>query len=191
MIIKRLAIFASGTGSNALNIIQSFSSLSSIEVAFVLSNNPSAKIVNAAKEIGVNVELVSNEEVSTGKAIVDLCKREQIDYIVLAGFLRKIPSELIALYPNKIINIHPSLLPKYGGKGMYGANVHAAVLENKEKESGITIHFVNEEFDKGEIIAQFRCPISEVETLASLQEKIHALEQANFPTVIKNTIEHD
>ena len=191
MIIKRLAIFASGTGSNALNIIQSFNSLDTLEVAFVLSNNPAAKVVNAAEEMGINVEIVSNEEVENGKSLVDLCLREKIDYIILAGFLRKIPSELIRHYPNKIINIHPSLLPKYGGKGMYGLNVHKAVLESGDHETGITIHFVNEEFDRGEIIAQFKCAIDENESLDSLLEKIHSLEHANFPTVIKNTIEND
>lgn len=191
MIIKRLAIFASGTGSNALNIIQSFKNLSTVEVAFILSNKSDAKIVSSARELGVNVEIVTNEEVETGVKIVELCKKQKIDYIVLAGFLRKIPSELIALYPNKIINIHPSLLPKYGGKGMFGVNVHNAVLQNKELETGITIHFVNEDFDKGEIIAQFKCAISEQETVESLQAKIHALEHANFPTIIKNTIEND
>lgn len=188
MISKRLAIFASGTGSNALNIIQFFKNSNAVEVAFVLSNKEDAKIVESAKKEGVMVVVVSNNDVENATKIVELCQSNKIDYIILAGFLRKIPTELIAQFPNNIINIHPSLLPKYGGKGMYGANVHKAVLENKEQESGITIHFVNSEFDKGEIIAQFSCKLDADETLESLQEKIHQLEHANFPTVIKNTI---
>ncbi|MBC9811271.1 phosphoribosylglycinamide formyltransferase [Crocinitomicaceae bacterium CZZ-1] len=184
----RLAIFASGTGSNALNIIQYFKTSDVVEIGFVLSNKQDAKIVNAAREQGVEVVVVSNQEVEAAGKLVDLCRENAIDYIILAGFLRKIPEQLIGLYPDRIINIHPSLLPKYGGKGMYGANVHKAVLENKEKVSGITIHFVNTEFDKGEIIAQFQCVVDEGETLESLQHKIHLLEHANFPNVIKNTI---
>ncbi len=188
MISKRLAIFASGTGSNTLNIIQFFKNSDAVEVSFVLSNKQDAKIVESAKKEGVEVVVVSNQDVEDGKNIVDLCISKNIDYIILAGFLRKIPTELIEQFPDRIINIHPSLLPKYGGKGMYGANVHKTVLENREVESGITIHFVNSEFDKGEIIAQFSCELTSDETLESLQEKIHQLEHANFPTVIKNTI---
>ncbi len=184
----RLAIFASGTGSNALNIIRYFKTSDAVEIGFVLSNKQDAKIVPAAREEGVEVVVVSNQEVEKAGKLVDLCQEKNIDYIILAGFLRKIPEQLIGLYPDRIINIHPSLLPKYGGKGMYGAHVHKAVLENKETESGITIHFVNPEFDKGEIIAQFQCRVDEGETLESLQHKIHVLEHANFPTVIKNTI---
>lgn len=185
---KRLAIFASGTGSNALNIIRFFKDSEEVKIDFVLSNKQDAKIVSSAKEEGVDVVVVSNQEVEDAEKMITLCTSNKIDYIILAGFLRKVPEQLIALYPDRIINIHPALLPKYGGRGMYGANVHKAVLENKEKESGITIHFVNSEFDKGEIIAQFRCEVSPDETLESLQQKIHQLEHANFPAVIKNTI---
>lgn len=184
----RLAIFASGTGSNALNIIRFFKQSESVEISFVLSNRKDAAIVSSAQQEGVNVVVVSNSDVETADVITNLCSEHKIDYIILAGFLRKIPEQLIELYPNRIINIHPALLPKYGGKGMYGANVHKAVLENKEKESGITIHYVNSEFDKGEIIAQYKCTVDEDETLESLQQKIHQLEHANFPTVIKNVI---
>lgn len=186
--MKRLAIFASGTGSNAMNIIQFFKNSDAVEIAFVLSNKQDAPIVVNAEKEGVEAVVVSNQEVETANTVVDLCLSKSVDYIILAGFLRKIPEKLIELYPNRIINIHPSLLPKYGGKGMYGANVHKAVLENKETESGITIHFVNSEFDKGEIIAQFTCKMDENETLESLQKKIHQLEHTNFPAVIKNTI---
>lgn len=183
-----LAIFASGAGSNALNIIRFFKNSEAVKINFVLCNKPDAKIVTAAKEEGVNVVVVSNQDVEEGIKIVDLCELNNVDYIILAGFLRKIPEQLIGLYPNRIINIHPSLLPKYGGKGMYGANVHKAVLENKEKESGITIHYVNSEFDEGEIIAQFKCTVDDSETLESLQQKIHQLEHANFPIIIEKTV---
>lgn len=183
-----LAIFASGAGSNALNIIRFFKGSETVKINFVLSNKRDAKIVDAAKAEGVNVVVVSNQDVEEAHKIIDLCTSNKIDYIILAGFLRKIPEQLIALYPNRIINIHPALLPKYGGKGMYGVNVHKAVLENKEKESGITIHYVNAEFDKGEIIAQFECKIDEDETLESLQQKIHRLEHANFPDTIEKVV---
>lgn len=183
-----LAIFASGAGSNALNIIRFFKDSETVKINFVLSNKQDATIVTSAKEEGVNVVVVSNQDVEEGGKIVGLCESNKIDYIILAGFLRKIPEQLIVLYPNRIINIHPSLLPKYGGKGMYGANVHKAVLENKEKESGITIHYVNSEFDKGEIIAQFKCTIDDNETLESLQQKIHQLEHSNFPLIIEKAM---
>lgn len=184
---QRLAIFASGTGSNALNIIRFFKQSKLVEVGFVLSNKNDAPIVKSALQEGVEVEVVSNQDVESAQRIMELCASKSIDYIVLAGFLRKIPKELIEQYPNKIVNIHPSLLPKYGGKGMYGERVHKAVLENREKESGITIHFVNEEFDQGKIIAQFACAIDNSETLETLQQKIHKLEHENYPSVI-NTI---
>jgi phosphoribosylglycinamide formyltransferase-1 len=183
-----LAIFASGTGSNALNIIRFFKNSETVNINFVLSNKQDAKIVTSAKEEGVEVVVVSNEDVEEAIKLVDLCVSKKIDYIILAGFLRKIPQRLIEAYPNRIINIHPSLLPNYGGKGMYGANVHKAVLENNEKESGITIHYVNSEFDKGEIIAQFKCSIDKNETLESLQHKIHSLERANFPSTIEKAL---
>lgn len=183
-----LAIFASGTGSNALNIIRFFKDSETVKVHFVLSNKHDAGIVDSAKAEGINVVVVSNQDVEEAVKIIDLCSSNKIDYIILAGFLRKIPEQLIELYPNRIINIHPSLLPEYGGKGMYGTNVHKAVLENKEKESGITIHYVNSEFDKGEIIAQFKCAVDENETLESLQQKIHQLEHANFPGIIEKAI---
>lgn len=188
MKMKKLAIFASGTGTNAVNIIKHFENSDQIKTAFILSNRDSAPIVEKARNLGVAIEIVNNNDVANGDKLIELCQKYEIDYIILAGFLRKIPTKLIDKYPQQIINIHPSLLPKYGGSGMYGAYVHKAVLANKEKESGITIHFVNADFDKGEIIDQFRCAISEDETLESLQVKIHNLEQVNFPKVIEKII---
>lgn len=188
MIKHRVAIFASGTGSNAVNLINTFKGNDQIEVAFVLSNNSAARVLDSAKELGVKTYCYSNEEVADGAFLTNLCLEEKIDWIVLAGYLRLIPSELIAEYSNKLINLHPSLLPKYGGKGMYGSNVHKAVLENNEKESGITIHYVNQEFDKGRIIAQFHCAIAPEDQQSDLESKIRHLEQAYLPIVIQNTI---
>lgn len=189
MNLSKLAIFASGTGSNAMNIIDFFKHSSTVEVAFVLCNKSDAKIIQSASQIGIPVIVVSNELIERGDKIIKLCEEHAIDYIILAGFLRKIPMNLIQRYPNCIINIHPSLLPKYGGKGMYGANVHRAVLKNNEVESGITIHFVNSNFDEGEIISQFKCQIDEHESLETLQHKIHQLEHRFFPEIISKTIE--
>lgn len=185
---KRIAIFASGTGSNALNIINFFKGHPSIEIAFVMSNRANAPIVTSAHELGIKTMHFTNQEVADGNFLCTLCKDEAIDWIVLAGYLRLIPVELIKIYRDKMINLHPSLLPKYGGKGMHGQNVHLAVLENKEVESGITIHFVNEEFDKGRIIAQFHCGIDPSDKIEDLEMKIRYLEHSYLPTVIQNTI---
>ena len=185
---KRIAIFASGTGSNAINLIRFFEGHSSIEIAFVLSNKADAPIMTSAKELGIETMHYSNQQVADGDFLNNLCKNEGIDWIVLAGYLRLIPAELIQAYNDKMINLHPSLLPNYGGKGMHGRNVHTAVLENKEEESGITIHFVNEEFDKGRIIAQFHCEIEPTDGVEDLEKKIRYLEHSYLPIVVQNTI---
>ena len=184
----RIAIFASGTGSNAVNLIQYFKTHSDIEVGFVLSNKADAPILKSAKDLGVEVFYHSNSEVANGSFLVELCKKQNIDWVILAGYLRLIPVELIRAYTYRIINLHPSLLPKHGGKGMHGAHVHEAVITNKEVESGITIHFVNEEFDKGLKIAQFTCAIHHEDTPSTLAQKIHQLEQSYLPVVIEKTI---
>ena len=184
----RIGIFASGTGSNAINLINYFKNHTSIEIGFVLSNKSDAPVLNSAKALGIEVIYHPNEEVAKGDFLVEICQTYKIDWIVLAGYLRLIPLQLIHNYENKIVNLHPSLLPKYGGKGMHGAHVHKAVIEAKETESGITVHFVNEEFDKGRIIAQFRCSISNKDTVESLAQKIHVLEQSYLPVVIEKTI---
>ncbi|MCO4814463.1 MAG: phosphoribosylglycinamide formyltransferase [Flavobacteriales bacterium] len=188
---KRLAIFASGTGSNAINLIEYFTGHESIEIGFVLSNKKDAPVLESANELGAKTLYFSNHEVSQGELLIELCEKHQIDYIVLAGYLRLIPGDFIEVFSEGIINLHPSLLPNYGGKGMYGRNVHNAVLENKEKESGITIHFVNQKFDEGRIIAQFRCPISSTDKLQNLEEKIKILEQSYLPVVVEKTIMGD
>jgi phosphoribosylglycinamide formyltransferase-1 len=188
MIQQKIAIFASGAGSNALNIIDYFKGNEQIEIAFILSNNEKAGIINFAREGGTKVIVCSNSDVESENFLKDLCLENGIDYIILAGFLRKIPQDLIIQFPEKIINIHPSLLPKFGGSGMYGKNVHIAVIEKKESTTGISIHFVNAEYDKGRIIAQFSCELSQNETLESVQAKIHGLEMENFPRVIEGVL---
>ncbi len=181
---QKIALLASGTGSNALNIISFFKENKNVNVEFVLSNKISAPIVESAQKLGINVLTCSNSEVESASFLLDICKEKQIDYIILAGFLRKIPAKLIEYYPEKIINIHPALLPNYGGEGMYGKFVHLEVMKNREIETGITVHFVDSEYDKGKIIAQFKCDLTENESLESIQAKIHELEMANFPRVI-------
>jgi len=184
----RIALFASGNGSNALNIIKYFEGSSAVDVAFVLANSSKAGVVNAAQQLGVKTIVCTNDEAENEDYFVSICKENQIDFIILAGFLRKIPASLIQAFPERIINIHPSLLPKYGGKGMYGRFVHEAVALNKEKESGITIHFVNEEFDKGRVIAQFSVHLGEEDTPTSIQSKVQQLEHQHFAPVIEKTI---
>lgn len=184
----RLGIFASGAGSNALNIIQFFQGNDEVEVAFVLSNRADAPVIAKVNKQGLKTIVVSNEDVANGLKLTHLCQNEGIDFIILAGFLRKIPKELIAAYPTQIINVHPSLLPKFGGKGMFGKYVHQAVLEASEKESGITIHLVNEEFDKGKILAQYRCAVQTTDIIETLEQKIHELERKYFPQTIKDYI---
>jgi len=184
----RIAVFASGTGSNAINLIRYFNNHPSIEIGFVLSNKSDAPVLNSAKELGIEVLYLSNQEVANGDFLVQICQSNHIDWIMLAGYLRLIPGELIQHFENRIINLHPSLLPNYGGKGMHGGHVHEAVIANKEIESGITVHFVNEEFDKGRIIAQFRCEINSNDTSSTLAQKIHVLEQSYLPVVVEKTI---
>ncbi len=184
----RIGIFASGTGSNAINLIRHFNNHPHIEVGFVLSNKSDAPVLNSAKDLGIKVLFFSNHEVANGNFLIQTCKNHVIDWVILAGYLRLIPSELIQQFEGRIINLHPSLLPKYGGKGMHGGHVHEAVIANKEIESGITVHFVNEEFDKGRIIAQFKCSINSTDTASTLAKKIHVLEQSYLPVVVEKTI---
>jgi phosphoribosylglycinamide formyltransferase-1 len=184
----KLALFASGSGSNALNIIDYFSNHSSVEIEFVLSNKKEAPIVEKAQNKGVKVLVFSNEEVENGAFLTKVCKENEIDFIVLAGYLRKIPAELLQNYSEKMINVHPALLPKFGGKGMYGNYIHKAVIDAKETETGITIHFVNEHFDEGRKIAQFHCVLNELDTVETVQAKVQKLEHDYFPIVIEKTI---
>lgn len=184
----KIAIFASGTGSNAKNIVNHFKDNSLISIEFILSNKKEAPIVDWCKENNMSCYTFSNEEVNDGIFLADFCLNKGVQYIILAGYLRKIPSEFIHAFENKIINIHPSLLPKFGGKGMYGNYVHEAVVNAKEKNTGITIHFVNENFDEGKHIAQFSCELSDNENISSVSSKIHQLEMSYFPQTIEQVI---
>lgn len=179
-----IAIFASGSGTNAENIIKYFINNPTINIKRVFSNNINAGVLTKAQVLNVPVKTFSRDEFMSGE-VVSLLKEENISYIVLAGFLWLVPKNFISSYPNRIINIHPALLPQYGGKGMYGMNVHAAVISNKEKESGITIHFVNEEYDKGDIIFQAKCIVEDTDTPESLAQKIHELEYEFFPKIVE------
>ena len=186
--MQRIAIFASGTGSNAAKIIEFFSNQNNIEVAVIVCNKPDAGVLKIAAKNHISTILIEKEQFFRGDAYVTELTSLNIDFIILAGFLWKIPEQLIAAYPNKIINIHPALLPKYGGKGMYGNKVHEAVIANKEKESGITIHFVNENFDEGEHIFQAKCSIDESDDATTLAAKIHLLEHEHFSKVIERLL---
>lgn len=185
---KRIAIFASGKGSNALNIIDHFNDHPTIEVVAIITNRSDAPVVQNANDKGVEVICLSNETVADASVLIAMCSEHTVDYIILAGYLRKIPEGFITAYRNRIINIHPALLPKYGGKGMYGDFVHESVLKNRETETGITIHFVNEHFDEGRIIAQFYCPVFEIDTIANVRERVQRLEKHYFPFVIEKTL---
>lgn len=180
-----LAIFASGSGTNAENIITHFKNHPSIKVAIILSNKPDAYVIQRAKNHAIPHYIFNKEQLNNTDLIYRVLDDHEIDFIILAGFLLKIPKKMIDRYPGRIINIHPALLPKYGGKGMYGMNVHKAVIEAAEKESGITIHLVDEKYDNGEILFQARCPITPDDTPETLADKIHQLEQDNFPRVIE------
>ncbi len=185
----KLALFASGTGSNVIRFIEYFKNHSTIEISFVLTNKKDAPVIEKVQAISkIPILIFDNTTVEDGQKLIDICTIHKIDYVILAGYLRKIPAIFAEHYHNKIINVHPSLLPKYGGKGMYGKFVHEAVLANHEKETGISIHFVNEEFDEGKIIAQFKAELIPNETLESLQEKIHLLEHEHFPRTVEKVI---
>ena len=186
--MKKIAIFASGNGSNAANIINYFKKNNKIEICLVASNKPNAKVLERAKSHNVRTLVFNKIDLENGNVLKKL-KSEKIDFIVLAGFLIKIPKHIIAIYLNKIINIHPSLLPLYGGKGMYGLHVHQKVFEDKATETGITVHFVNEMYDKGAIIFQAKCPLPTKMSPMLIQKKVHKLEKKFFPRIIENLLD--
>jgi len=186
---KRIAIFASGAGTNAANIIGYFRQKQTAEVVLIVCNNMQAGVLKIAADNLIPSLLIQKEKFFKGDAYLPELKNAGADFIVLAGFLWKVPSAIINAYRNNIINIHPALLPKYGGKGMYGDFVHAAVLSAKEKESGITIHFVDEYYDNGKPVFQVTCPVYENDTTQTLAKRIHELEYAYFPKVIEELIE--
>lgn len=184
----KIAIFGSGSGTNAENIIQYFQGNSSIEVALVISNRSDAYILERAKRHNIPVALFPKSEFCREDIVIPTLNHYKIDFVVLAGFLLQIPTWLVRLYPNRIINIHPALLPKFGGKGMYGDRVHQSVVESAEKESGITIHYVDEHYDSGAIIFQATCVVLSTDTFHDVASNVHQLEYAHFPHVIEETV---
>lgn len=186
--MKNIVLFASGEGTNAQHIIDYFKSSATIKVVLVVSNKPSANVLKRAKEEGVDTLIIERETFFDSDRTIQQLRSANIDLIVLAGFLWKIPANLIAAFPNKIINIHPALLPKFGGQGMYGMHVHRAVVEAKEKKSGISIHFVNAQYDEGQLISQHTCALSPTDTPEIVAKKIHALEKEYFPRAIEKII---
>lgn len=185
--MKKIIIFASGSGSNAENIISYFSANKEVEFPCILSNKADAYVKVRAEKLGVPFKYFTKEEWKNGD-ILHFLKEENADLIVLAGFLLKVPEEIIKAFPNKIINIHPSLLPKHGGKGMYGMHVHEAVVADKDKESGISIHYVNENLDEGAIIFQAKAEVKPTDTPEDVAHNVHALEYEYFPKVIESLL---
>lgn len=181
----RIAVFASGSGSNAENLVRYFMGHKLARVHLILTNNNNAGVIERAKRLNVPYNIFSKDFFSNGQSVIDRLKSEKIDFIVLAGFLRLIPGPITECYGNRIINIHPALLPLHGGKGFFGENVHKAVIASGSIMSGITIHHVNERFDEGEIIFQAGCHVTKTETPESLLQKIHALEYAYLPVVVE------
>lgn len=185
---KNIAIFASGSGSNAENIIRYFQKSGSAQVSLVLSNKSDAYVLERAHRLRVPCNVFPKEDWIAGDEILAVLQEARIDFIVLAGFLFRVPDLLLHAYPYKIINIHPALLPKYGGKGMYGDRVHQAVVAAGEKESGITIHYINEHYDEGDIIFQATCAVLPTDSPDDVAKKVHALEYEHFPLVIEKLL---
>jgi len=179
-----LAIFASGSGTNAENIIKYFFNDDFISVSSVFTNNPKAGVIERIKPYNIPVVIFNKDEFHS-KHILNLLCQLNIDVIILAGFLWLIPENIIVNFPNRIINIHPALLPAYGGKGMYGNHVHKKIIDNKETKTGITIHIVNKEYDKGKILFQAVCPVYSSDTIDTLANRVHLLEYTHFPSIIK------
>jgi phosphoribosylglycinamide formyltransferase-1 len=186
--MKNIAVFASGSGTNAQNIAEYFMATGDIRVSLILTNRPDAFVLERAKNLGIPYLVFSRKEFYESEIILDILHRNKIDFIVLAGFLWLIPDYLLKAYSRKIINIHPALLPKYGGKGMYGDKVHQAVIESGDQQTGITIHYVNDHYDEGEIIFQDNFNILPEDTAESIAQRVHALEYKHFPRVIEEAI---
>ena len=187
---KIIILFASGNGSNAVNICQYFEHVQNIDVTEVYTNNSKARVINKLTFFGIKTNVFNKVAFTDGELLSEI-KSKKPSLIVLAGFLWKIGSDWVNEFSNKIINIHPALLPKYGGKGMYGKHVHQAVKENHETETGITIHYVNEAYDEGEVIFQAKVTIENEDSIETIASKVHELEQANFPKVIQNLLNKD
>lgn len=186
--MKRIVIFASGSGSNAENLIKFFQDTAIGSVDLVLTNNPHARVLERCKTLKVSALSFNRIAFSQSNNVLNILKASQPDLIILAGFLWKFPDFILHEFPNKVINIHPALLPKFGGKGMYGSFVHDAVVANKETETGITIHYVNEHYDDGAIIFQAKCDVDGSDTAESVAAKIHTLEMEHFPKVVEELL---
>ncbi|AJR03042.1 phosphoribosylglycinamide formyltransferase [Siansivirga zeaxanthinifaciens] len=186
--MKRIVIFASGSGTNAENLIKFFQNSDNASVIQVLTNNPHAKVLDRCKVLGVSALSFNRVAYSKTNDVLNILKASKPDLIVLAGFLWKFPEHILNEFPNKVINVHPALLPKFGGKGMYGIHVHNAVVENKETETGITIHYVNEFYDEGAIIFQAKCEVLKTDTADDVAAKIHELEMEHFPKVVEKLL---
>jgi phosphoribosylglycinamide formyltransferase 1 len=184
----RIVVFASGSGTNVENIINHFNNTDKAVVTNVLCNNPAAKVFDRCEKLNMPCSFFEKTDFFKENTVLHFLQQEQTDFIILAGFLWKIPANLLAAFPNKIINIHPALLPKYGGKGMYGMHIHKAVKANNETETGITIHYVNENYDEGAIIFQAKTTLTSEDTPETIAEKIYVLEQEYFPKLIENEI---
>lgn len=182
---KKIALLASGSGSNAENIVNYFQNRGIFEFPVIISNKKDAFVHERARKLNIPSITLNKSDFEDGEALLEHIKNYKIDYIVLAGFLLKIPRALVEAYPDRIINIHPALLPKFGGKGMFGMNVHRAVREANESTTGITIHYVNERYDEGNIIFQAQCPVTANDTPESIAEKVHVLEYEHFPAVVE------
>ncbi|TYA74310.1 phosphoribosylglycinamide formyltransferase [Seonamhaeicola marinus] len=186
--MKRVVIFASGSGSNAENLIKFFQNSDNVSVVQVLTNNPHAKVLDRAKRLKVSALSFNRVAFTKSEDVLNIMKVTNPDLIILAGFLWKFPENILEEFPNKVINVHPALLPKFGGKGMYGMNVHKAVVENKETETGITIHYVNENYDEGATIFQAKCEVLASDTPEDVAAKIHELEMEYFPKVVEKLL---
>ncbi|MCX7551221.1 phosphoribosylglycinamide formyltransferase [Xanthomarina sp. F2636L] len=186
--MKRIVIFASGSGTNAENLITYFKNRNHASVIQVLTNNPHAKVLDRAKNLKVSALSFNKIAFTETDDVLNLLKANKPDLIVLAGFLWKFPEAILKEFPNKVINIHPALLPKYGGKGMYGTHVHEAIVANKEIETGITIHYVNENYDEGAIVFQATCKVLPSDSAEDVAAKIHELEMNHFPKVVEEIL---
>ena len=186
--VKKIAILASGSGSNAENIANYFKGSDYAEVSFIIANNPEAYVLERAKKLGIESAVVTKQQFMEADSIIAMLKERDIDFVVLAGFLLLVPAKLIQAYPGRIVNIHPALLPKHGGKGMYGDRVHKAVVESGDTESGITIHLIDEQYDKGTTFFQAKCEVLPTDTPDDVATKVHALEYEHFPHVIEEIL---
>ncbi|WP_291860896.1 phosphoribosylglycinamide formyltransferase [Marinilabilia sp.] len=188
--MKNIVLFASGSGTNAENIALFFRNIPNMEVSYIFSNRSNAGVLNRAKKLNIRTFVFDRKMLFESDEVLNQLSEISPDLIVLAGFLWLIPEKLIKAFPNRIVNIHPALLPHYGGKGMFGDRVHQAVIDNGEKESGITIHYVNEKYDDGNIIFQGKCPVEAQDTPETLAAKVHELEYEHYPRIIKQLLEN-